>query len=53
MKEIKVGIVGYGNLGKGVENALQSWKEFQLVKIFSNRTGLTSPFNSSFEETTY
>ena len=51
MKEIKVGIVGYGNLGKGVENALQNWKEFKLVKIFSNRTGLTSPFGTSFEQT--
>lgn len=51
MKVVKVGIVGYGNLGKGVESALQNWKEFKLVKIFSNREGLTSPFNSKFEKT--
>lgn len=51
MKKINVGIVGYGNLGKGVESAIYNGEYFKLVKIFSNRTGLTSPFNSSFEET--
>ena len=51
MKVVKVGIVGYGNLGKGVESALQNWKEFKLVKIFSNRSGLTSSFNTKFEKT--
>ena len=51
MKKINVGIVGYGNLGKGVESAINHSEYFNLVKIFSNRTGLTSPFNSSFEET--
>lgn len=51
MKIVKVGIVGYGNLGKGVESALQNWKEFKLVKIFSNRIGLTSPFGTKFEKT--
>ena len=51
MKKINVGIVGYGNLGKGVESAIAHSEYFNLVKIFSNRTGLTSPLNSSFEET--
>ena len=51
MKKINVGIVGYGNLGKGVESAINHGEYFNLVKIFSNRTGLTSPFGTSFEET--
>ena len=51
MKKLNVGIVGYGNLGKGVESALVNGNNFNLVKIFSNRTGLTSPFNTAFEQT--
>ena len=34
---IKVGIVGYGNLGKGVECALSKTKDMELVAIFSRR----------------
>ena len=51
MKKINVGIVGYGNLGKGVESAIMHSEHFKLVRIFSNRTGLTSPFNTKFEQT--
>ncbi len=51
MKKINVAIVGYGNLGKGVESALKNGNNFNLVKIFSNRTGLQSPFGTSFEKT--
>ena len=51
MKKPKVAIVGYGNLGKGVEFVLQQNKDFRLVKIFSKRTGLTSPFGTKFEKT--
>lgn len=50
-KQFKVAIVGYGNLGKGVESALQQRPEFTLVKIFSNRAGLRSPFGTEFELT--
>ena len=51
VKPARVAIVGYGNLGKGVESALQSREEFELVKIFSNRAGLKSPFGTEFELT--
>lgn len=36
-KKIKVGIVGYGNLGKGVEMALKQNPDFQLEAIFTRR----------------
>ena len=51
MKKINVGIVGYGNLGKGVESALMNRDCFKLVKIFSKRSGLVSPFNTKFDLT--
>ncbi|HWK53641.1 MAG TPA: diaminopimelate dehydrogenase [Hyphomicrobiales bacterium] len=35
--KIRVGIVGYGNLGRGVELALQRCGDMQLVAIFSRR----------------
>ncbi|MBA9083628.1 diaminopimelate dehydrogenase [Fontibacillus solani] len=34
---IKVGIVGYGNLGRGVEKAIQQNPDFELRAIFSRR----------------
>lgn len=34
---IKVGITGYGNLGKGVEKALKQNSDFELVSIFTRR----------------
>lgn len=34
---IKVGIMGYGNLGKGVESALTCAKDMELVGIFTRR----------------
>ncbi len=48
---IKVGIVGYGNLGKAVEREIAISKDLQLVKIFSRRNikSLQSPFGSEFE----
>ena len=35
---IKVGIVGYGNLGHAVERVLRASDQFELVAIFSNRS---------------
>ncbi|WP_066632703.1 diaminopimelate dehydrogenase [Desulfolucanica intricata] len=35
---IKVGIVGYGNLGKGVEAAIKQNTDIQLVAVFTRRT---------------
>lgn len=48
MKQINVGIVGYGNLGKSVEKILINNKNFKLVAIFSRRN-ITSPFNTKVE----
>lgn len=37
MKPIRVGIVGYGNLGRGVECALRQNEDMQLVAVFTRR----------------
>ena len=37
MKKIKIGIVGYGNLGKGVEMAIKQNPDMELVGIFTRR----------------
>lgn len=34
---IKVGIVGYGNVGRGVESALKQNKDMELVSVFTRR----------------
>ena len=34
---IKVGILGYGNLGKGVESALRQNDDMELVAVFTRR----------------
>lgn len=35
--KIKIGIVGYGNLGKGVESSIQVNDDLELVAVFSRR----------------
>ena len=37
---IKAGIVGYGNLGQGVEYLINSLEDFELFGIFSRRESL-------------
>lgn len=37
-QKIRIGIVGYGNLGKGVELAVQQNPDMELVAVFSRRT---------------
>ena len=37
MSKIRIGIVGYGNLGKGAELAIQQNKDMELVGIFTRR----------------
>ncbi len=37
MKKIKVGILGYGNLGKNIEEIIHNDKHFKLVVVFSKR----------------
>src|SRR5690625_2238203 len=35
--KIKIGIVGYGNLGRGAEAAIKQQPDMELVAIFSRR----------------
>ncbi|OPZ78645.1 MAG: Meso-diaminopimelate D-dehydrogenase [Alphaproteobacteria bacterium ADurb.Bin438] len=37
MSKVKIGIVGYGNLGKGVEAAIKQNNDMELVGIFTRR----------------
>src|SRR5690554_6970574 len=37
VQKIKIGIVGYGNLGKGVELAISHNPDMELVAVFSRR----------------
>ena len=37
-EKIRVGIVGYGNLGKGAEQAIKDNPDFELVTIFAKRS---------------
>lgn len=46
MGEIKIGIVGYGNLGKGVEIGLKNHPDMELIGIFSRRNPSDLPTTS-------
>ncbi|MBR7927461.1 diaminopimelate dehydrogenase [Aerococcaceae bacterium zg-ZUI334] len=37
MSKIKIGIIGYGNLGRGVEYAIAQQQDMELVAIFTRR----------------
>ena len=37
MKKIKIGIVGYGNLGRGVEKAIQQSPDMELMAVLTRR----------------
>lgn len=41
MKQIRIGIVGYGNLGRGVEKAAVANPDMELVAIFTRRNPAT------------
>lgn len=41
MEKIRIGIVGYGNVGRGVELALRQNEDMKLVAVFTRR----NPFN--------
>ena len=43
---IKIGIYGYGNLGRGVESEIKKSKDMQLVAIFTRRDPSTLKTNS-------
>ena len=34
---IKIGIMGYGNLGRGIENAIKQNPDMELVAVFTRR----------------
>ena len=34
---MRIGIMGYGNLGKGIECAIKQNKDMELVEVFSRR----------------
>ena len=38
MSNIRVGIVGYGNLGRGVEAAITQQPDMELVAVFTRRS---------------
>ena len=35
---IRIGIFGYGNLGRGVENAIRQNNDMELVAVFTRRS---------------
>ncbi len=47
---MNVGIVGYGNLGKALESILICKNNVNLIKIFSRRDNLKSPYKTSFDK---
>src|SRR5690554_4752099 len=45
-EKIRIGIVGYGNLGRGVEKALTLTPDLELIGVFSRRDpGSITPVN--------
>lgn len=40
MSKIRIGIVGYGNLGRGAESSVQLQPDMELVAVFSRRNDL-------------
>lgn len=44
---IKIGIVGYGNLGQGVEGAIAQNKDMELVAVFTRRDPETVKIQSN------
>ncbi|MBR3786406.1 MAG: diaminopimelate dehydrogenase [Firmicutes bacterium] len=48
MEKIKIGILGYGNLGKGVEKAVCKQPDMELTGIYSRRT-LVHPLYKSVD----
>ncbi len=42
MQQIRIGIVGYGNLARGAEKAIRLQPDMQLVAVFSRRENITS-----------
>ena len=47
MEKIRVGICGYGNLGRGVESEIKKSKDMELVAIFTRRDPSLVKVNSN------
>src|SRR5690606_25981920 len=47
MSKIRIGIVGYGNLGRGVEAAIGQNADMELVAVFTRREPATVAIQSS------
>src|SRR5690606_38055628 len=47
MSKIKIGIVGYGNLGRGVEAAISQNPDMELVGVFTRRDPSSVNFQSN------
>ena len=47
MSNIRIGIVGYGNLGRGVEAAVALQPDMELVGVFSRLATLWKKLNLS------
>ena len=47
---MKIGICGYGNLGKAVEKEIYKADNNELVAIFSRRKNVSSPYNTLVED---
>jgi len=46
MSKIRIGIVGYGNIGKGVEAAIKQNPDTELVAVFTRRTADSVKINT-------
>ena len=47
MNKIRIGIVGYGNIGKGVEAAIKQNQDTELVAVFTRRSPESLKINTS------
>ena len=47
LKKIRIGIVGYGNLGRGVEQAVDQNPDMELVAVFTRRDPSTVKLKNS------
>ena len=43
---IRIGISGYGNLGRGIENAIKQNSDMELVAVFTRRAPETVKINT-------
>lgn len=48
-QKIKIGVIGYGNLGKGIEVNIKNHEDFELVGIFTRRS--PDSFKTLFADT--